>query len=289
MNSASTTESAFDAYIRKSKAAPMLGQEEEMELARRWKDSQDPKAMSRLVESHMRLVAMFARRYSNYGIEPMDLVSAGNEGLIHAVEKFDAEKGNRLSTFAVWHIRAAMTAHVLQFRDVIRIGTTSAQKKVFFNLARSNAKFGNIGHGVSDETIRLIAEDLAVPERTVREVSARMTRAFSIDVSNDEEKSWGDILPSLGPDAEEQLGEREETERRRNLLLKALETLNPREKSIFERIHMSEKPPRMREIAVEEGVSHQRIHQIAAAAYRKVEANIAVMARLGTAAPSPGH
>lgn len=274
---------AFDAYMRASREQPVLSHEEERDCAERWLAHADPLAMEKLVKAHMRLVVAIARKFSNYGFPLMDLVSAGNEGLTKSIHSFKPELGNRLSTFAMWHIRAAITEHVLKFRDIIKIGTTADQKKTFFNLAKTRAKFRDTDALMSEDTATLVSGYLGVSIKTVREVETRMSTALSLDAPlPDGERTFSDLIPSMSPDIEEELGLREEKERRQRMLMKAMEKLTQRERSLFERIHLCDIPPVMAEIAAQQGVSHQRIHQIVTRAFHKVTAEIASMSEAGT-------
>ncbi|MDP6175053.1 MAG: RNA polymerase factor sigma-32, partial [Rhodospirillales bacterium] len=224
-------------YLRHIRDFPFLPQDEEMALARRCRDEQDTEAGHHIVNCHLRLVASFARRFSGYGLPVEDLIAGGNMGLLEALRRFDPDRNIRFSAYAGWWIRAAIQVHVLNFWSVVKIGTTAAQKKLFFNLNRLKRDLNALDDGnLTPEQVGEIAARLKVSEKEVITMSLRLGgRDYSLNVTAGEEQDneWIDLLVDDAEDQEEQLGEKQELDHERRLISEAMESLDKREKHIF--------------------------------------------------------
>ena len=278
-------DSGLDKYLREIRAFPMLEAEEEYMLARRLQEHGDTDAAHRLVTSHLRLVAKIAWGYRHYGLPLSDLISEGNTGLMRAVKKFDPEKGFRLATYAMWWIKAALNEFVLGSWSLVRIGTLSAQKKLFFNLRRIKAKLAILEQGdLSPQNVKAIATELDVPEDDVVMMNRRMTgRDSSLNIPVGE---GGVEIESLIADTadnqEVSFAKREELGKGRTLIAQALESLDERERSIFVERRLNDEPPTLEELGEKYGVSRERIRQIEAKAFTKVQSIV-----LGGFLPKP--
>lgn len=276
-----TTEYGLSAYLRQIKQYPLLSKEEEHELASLVFEHQDIKAAHTLVTSHLRLVVKIAFQMRKYGIAMLDLISEGNIGLMYAIKKFNPTLGYRLSTYAMWWIKASIQEFIIKSWSLVKIGTTVAQKRLFFNLNKLKNKiqrFGDkIASALSDDEIETIASDLEVPASAVKEMELRLEKS---DVSLDSAptNADGDIgeslaaqLPSLVDNQEIALANFEESENRKQLLSEAMALLNPREKDIILARHLRSKPETLDTMSLKYNVSRERIRQIEARAFEKLQ------------------
>jgi RNA polymerase sigma-32 factor len=260
-------------YLTDIRAFPLLEAEEEYMLAKRWVDYEDSKAAHRLVTSHLRLVAKIAMGYRHYGLPMADLISEGNLGLMRAVKKFDPEKGFRLSTYAMWWIKASLNEFVLNSWSLVKIGTLATQKKLFFNLRRVKAKLNLMDSGdLSPEAVAAIAEELNVGEADVVSMNRRMAgRDSSLNVPLGESGTEAvTLLPDDAEDQETRYAHHEELGQGRTLIARALDTLNEREREIFVERRLRDDPVTLEELGTRYGVSRERIRQIEVKAFEKV-------------------
>jgi RNA polymerase sigma-32 factor len=268
-------EDALSRAMREASRFPLLTAEEEQTVARAWRDRRDPKAMERLVQSHLRLVTKIARGFSGYGLPVADLIAEGHLGLMQAVEKFDAEKGFRFNTYAVWWIRAAIQTYILHNWSLVKMGTTAAQKKLFFNLRRLKAQLTEMETGdLRPETVRAIATELGVPEQEVVEMNRRLAASESslnAEVGEDGDAQMQDFLVDERPSQETVLADRQELTLRRKLLDKGLAVLTDRERRILIERRLKENPTTLEELGKEYAVSRERVRQIEARAFEKLQ------------------
>jgi RNA polymerase sigma-32 factor len=262
-------------YLEQIRRFPMLEPQEEYMLAKRWQEHEDTEAAQRLVTSHLRLVARIAMGYRGYGLPIGEVISEGNVGLMQAVKRFDPEKGFRLATYAMWWIKAAIQEYILRSWSLVKMGTTAAQKKLFFNLRKLKGQMQALEDGdLHPDQVKAIATKLSVPEEDVISMNRRLAGDSSLnaplraDVDGGE---WQDWLVNNDIDQETELVEREELENRRGYLFDAMDSLTPREKRIFEARRLSEDPLTLEELSTEFGVSRERIRQIEVRAFEKVQ------------------
>ena len=280
-----TPDGSLSRYMDQIRQFPMLEADEEYMLARAFNERGDVEAAHKLVTSHLRLVAKIAMGYRGYGLPVADLISEGNLGMMHAVKKFDPERGFRLATYAMWWIKASIQEYVLRSWSLVKIGTTASQKKLFFNLRRIKGRIGAIDRGdLSPQDVSDIAEELNVPEADVVSMNQRMAggdHSLNTPVSTDgmESGEWQDWLEDDSPDQEARFGEIEELRQRQNLMGEAMQGLNPREVRIIEARRLSEPPLTLEELATEFSVSRERIRQIEVRAFEKLSQ--AVLAKAG--------
>jgi len=252
-----------------------LTADKESELVRAWRDHEDEAALSHLIGSHLRLVIKIARGYRGYGLPMADLVGEGNIGLMQAARRFDPDRAVRFSTYATWWIRAAIQEYILRSTSIVRIGTTAAQRKLFFNLRRLKAEAGWYGEGdLPPELVRLIAAELDLEEDDVIEMDRRLSRADSSLNARPPGQEGGDWLETLSderPDQETSMGEAEELVERRHLLGEAMSKLNEREHEIIVLRQFSEAPPSLAELGERFGVSGERVRQVEKRALTKLQ------------------
>jgi RNA polymerase sigma-32 factor len=253
---------------------PMLTAEEEFRLAHLWRDEGDSAAAEKLVTSHLRLVARIAAGYRGYGLPYSDLIGEGNVGMIQAVQRFDPERGFRLATYAMWWIRAAIQEYVLRSSSLVKMGTTGAQKKLFFNLRRLKGKMGAIDGGelLPEQAIR-IAETLDVSVQEVMSMDLRMAvpdQSLNTPVHDDSVEQWQDHMPDESESQETVLADREELATRKAQLAEVLGGLNPRERRIVNERWLKEEPTTLEQLSYEYGVSRERIRQIESRALVKL-------------------
>jgi len=279
-------EGSLSRYMEQIRQFPMLEADEEFMLAKSFKERGDVDAAHKLVTSHLRLVAKIAMGYRGYGLPVADLISEGNLGMMHAVKKFDPDKGFRLATYAMWWIKASIQEYVLRSWSLVKIGTTASQKKLFFNLRRLKGKIGAIDSGdMSPDDVTHIAETLDVAEKDVVDMNQRMSGADkSLNVTigtagSDQQGEWQDWLADDSPDQEAQFAEDEEQEKRRELMLHAMQNLNEREVRIIEARRLTEPPLTLEDLAIEFNVSRERIRQIEVRAFEKLSESILAQAR----------
>ena len=282
-------------YLEEIRKFPMLEPEEEFMLAKRWQKHEDSEAAHKLVTSHLRLVTRIAMGYRGYGLPIGEVISEGNVGLMQAVKRFEPDKGFRLATYAMWWIRASIQEYILRSWSLVKMGTTAAQKKLFFNLRRMKGQIKALEEGdLRPDQVKQIATKLGVPEDDVVNMNRRLGGDASLNapVRADMEGGgeWQDWLVDETPDQEERLVESEELDNRRAYLAKALSTLNDREKRIFEARRLAEEPATLEDLSEEFGVSRERIRQIEVRAFEKVQAAVQKAARKDEAgAPAMMH
>ncbi len=272
-----TPEGGLSRYMEQIRAFPMLEADEEYMLARSFAERGDVDAAHKLVTSHLRLVAKIAMGYRGYGLPVADLISEGNLGMMHAVKKFDPEKGFRLATYAMWWIKASIQEYVLRSWSLVKIGTTASQKKLFFNLRRIKGQIGAIDRGdLKPEDVSHIADELNVAEKDVISMNQRMSggdqslNAPMVNVPGEEGAEWQDWLEDDRPDQEANFAETEELNKRQRLMQEAMQGLNAREIRIIEARRLSEPPLTLEELASEFSVSRERIRQIEVRAFEKL-------------------
>ncbi len=262
-------------YLEEIRQFPMLEPQEEYMLAKSWREHGDRDAAHRLVTSHLRLVARIAMGYRGYGLPIGEVVSEGNVGLMQAVKRFDPDKGFRLATYAMWWIRAAIQEYILRSWSLVKMGTTAAQKKLFFNLRKIKGQLKALDEGdLRPDQVKRIATQLGVTEEDVVSMNRRLAGNSSLNapVRNDSESGeWQDWLVDDTMDQETALAESEEAERRRGMLNHALQGLNERERRVFEARRLAEDPLTLEELSAEFGVSRERIRQIEVRAFEKVQ------------------
>jgi RNA polymerase sigma-32 factor len=262
-------------YLEEIRRFPMLEPAEEYMLAKRWQEHQDAEAAQKLVTSHLRLVARIAMGYRGYGLPIGEVISEGNVGLMQAVKRFEADRGFRLATYAMWWIRASIQEYILRSWSLVKMGTTAAQKKLFFNLRRVKGQIQALEEGeLKPEHVKQIATKLGVPEEDVISMNRRLSgdAALNAPVRNDGEAGeWQDWLVDDAPSQEDRLVESDELSRRKAYLASAMTTLNDREKRIFEARRLQDDPATLEDLSVEFGVSRERIRQIEVRAFEKVQ------------------
>ena len=262
-------------YLQEIQKFPMLAPEEEAALARRWRDRQDTEAAHKLVTSHLRLVAKIAIGYRGYGLPMSDLISEGNVGMMQAVKRFDPDRGFRFATYAMWWIRAAIQEHILHSWSVVKIGTTNAQKKLFFNLRRLKGQMQAIDSGdLQPGQVAKIARALDVPEPDVIRMNrllAAPDQSLNAPVHTDSEGEWQDRLVDERETQEDGLADREELSGRQALLPDALKMLNDREYHILTERRLKDSPVTLGELAQQYGISRERVRQIEARAFGKLK------------------
>jgi RNA polymerase sigma-32 factor len=262
-------------YLAEIRKFPMLAPDVEFMLAKRWREHGDQEAAEKLITSHLRLVAKIAMGYRGYGLPLGEVISDGNVGLMQAVKKFDPDKGFRLSTYAMWWIRAAVQEYILRSWSLVKLGTTAAQKKLFFNLRRAKSQMQALEEGdLRPDQVGKIAKRFGVTEDDVVSMNRRMGGDTSLNTpvrSDMEGGEWQDWLVDNQPSQEEALGESQELTQRRNYLEHALGTLNDRERRIFQSRRLAEDAETLENLAQEFGVSRERIRQIEVRAFEKVQ------------------
>ena len=268
-------EGGLSRYLSEIRTFPMLEPGEEYMLAKRWREHSDSGAAHRLVTSHLRLVAKIAMGYRGYGLPISEVISEGNVGLMHAVKRFEPDKGFRLATYAMWWIRAAIQEYVLRSWSLVKIGTTAAQKRLFFNLRKIKGQIAALDDGnLHPDQIKHIATTLSVTEQDVVSMNQRLGGDASLNApmrADEGTSEWQDWLVDDTPDQETTLGNSEEYNERMGLLASAMGDLNEREKAIFQARRLKEDPATLEELAQEYNVSRERIRQIEVRAFEKVQ------------------
>jgi RNA polymerase sigma-32 factor len=262
-------------YLEEIRQFPMLEPQQEYMLAKSWREHGDRDAAHQLVTSHLRLVARIAMGYRGYGLPVGEVISEGNVGLMQAVKRFDPDKGFRLATYAMWWIRAAIQEYILRSWSLVKMGTTAAQKKLFFNLRKIKGQLKALEEGdLRPDQVKLIATRLGVTEEDVVSMNRRLAGDSSLNapVRNDAESGeWQDWLVDDTMDQETALAESEERDQRRDMLNDALKGLNARERRVFEARRLTDEPLTLEELSSEFGVSRERIRQIEVRAFEKVQ------------------
>ena len=271
-------EAGLNRYLGEIKKFPILAPEEEYMLAKRWREHGDTDAAAKLVNSHLRLVAKIAMGYRGYGLPVSELISEGNIGLMQGVKKFEPDRGFRLATYAMWWIRASIQEFILRSWSLVKMGTTAAQKKLFFNLRRMKNQIDAFEEGdLKPADVTKIATDLGVTEDEVISMNRRMSMGgdtlLNAPLKDSEgESQWQDFLVDNGPLQDELLAEDEETRVRHDLLVDALESLNDREKHILMERRLTDEPKTLEELSQVYDVSRERIRQIEVRAFEKLQA-----------------
>ena len=265
-------------YLSQIRKFPILEAEEEFILAKNWTEREDTEAAHKLVTSHLRLVAKIAMGYRGYGLPLGDLISEGNVGLMQAVKRFDPDKGFRLSTYAMWWIKASIQEYILRTWSLVKIGTTAAQKKLFFNLRKIKGQLQAIDEGdLSPENVQKISDRLNVSETEVVSMNRRLSgpdNSLNAPLAADGDGEWQDWLVDDSANQEEVLGEVEELAGRRKLLANSLTSLNERERYIFVERRLTENPKTLEELSEEYNISRERVRQIEVRAFEKVQKSI---------------
>lgn len=274
---APTPEGGLNRYMQEIRKFPLLEPEEEYMLAKRWVEEEDSGAAHKMVTSHLRLAAKIAMGYRGYGLPQAEVISEANVGLMQAVKRFDPEKGFRLATYAMWWIRASIQEYILRSWSLVKLGTTSAQKKLFFNLRKAKSKIGALEEGdMRPENVQRIATDLGVTEAEVISMNRRMSggdASLNATVGSEGEGTmqWQDWLEDEDADQAGDYEARDELDARRELLTQSLEVLNDREKDILTQRRLSEKPVTLETLSGQYSVSRERIRQIEVRAFEKLQ------------------
>jgi len=262
-------------YLDDIRKFPMLKPGEEFMLAKRWQEHEDSDAAEKLVTSHLRLVARIAMGYRGYGLPIGEVISEGNVGLMQAVKRYDPDKGFRLATYAMWWIRASIQEYILRSWSLVKMGTTAAQKKLFFNLRRAKSQLRALDEGdLHPDHVQTIARKLGVSETDVVSMNRRLGGDSSLNApvrADTEAGEWQDWLVDDAPSQEDQLAETQELDQRRGYLSDALSSLNDRERRIFEARRLTDSPITLEDLSTEFGVSRERIRQIEVRAFEKVQ------------------
>ncbi|PXA85061.1 RNA polymerase sigma factor RpoH [Nostoc sp. 3335mG] len=269
-------EQSLNRYLSEIRRFPILAPEEEYMLAKRYQEHGDTEAASKLVTSHLRLVAKIAMGYRGYGLPASELISEGNIGLMQGVKKFEPDRGFRLATYAMWWIRASIQEYILRSWSLVKMGTTAAQKKLFFNLRRMKSKLDAFEEGdLHPEHLAKIAKDLGVTEDEVNSMNRRMAMggdsSLNAPMREDGEGTWQDWLVDTDPLQDERLEEDEEKHVRHDLLVEAMDDLNDREKHILAERRLSDDPKTLEELSQVYGVSRERVRQIEVRAFDKLQ------------------
>jgi RNA polymerase sigma-32 factor len=269
-------EASLNRYLSEIRKFPLLTPEQEYMLAKRYQEHQDPDAAAQLVTSHLRLVAKIAMGYRGYGLPVSELISEGNIGLMQGVKKFDPDRGFRLATYAMWWIRASIQEFILRSWSLVKIGTTAAQKKLFFNLRRMKNNLEAFEDGdLRPEDVQKIATDLGVSEDDVVSMNRRMgmggDTSLNVTLFDDGEGQWQDMLEDDGPLQDERVAEAQERDQRHALLSEALDSLNERERDILTRRRLIEEPETLEELSQVYAVSRERVRQIEVRAFEKLQ------------------
>lgn len=274
---APSAEGGLNRYMQEIRKFPMLEPEQEYMLAKRWVEDQDTEAAHKMVTSHLRLAAKIAMGYRGYGLPQSEVISEANVGLMQAVKRFDPEKGFRLATYAMWWIRASIQEYILRSWSLVKMGTTSAQKKLFFNLRKAKSRIGALDEGdLHPDNVKKIAHDLGVTETEVISMNRRMSggdASLNATVGNAEDGAmqWQDWLEDDSADQASEYAENEEMALRRDLLTQAMGVLNEREQDILTLRRLSEPVVTLEELSEKYSVSRERIRQIEVRAFEKLQ------------------
>jgi RNA polymerase sigma-32 factor len=285
-------EAGLNRYLAEIKKFPILAPEEEYMLAKRWEEHQDTEAAAKLVNSHLRLVAKIAMGYRGYGLPVSELISEGNIGLMQGVKKFEADRGFRLATYAMWWIRASIQEFILRSWSLVKMGTTAAQKKLFFNLRRMKNQIEAFEDGdLKPADVTKIATDLGVSEEDVVSMNRRMAMggdtSLNVPLREEGDGQWQDWLVDTEPLQDERVAEAQESRLRHELLLEAMKALNEREKHILTERRLTDEPKTLEELSQVYDVSRERIRQIEVRAFEKLQK--ALMSLAGERRLLPAH
>ncbi|WP_068116637.1 RNA polymerase sigma factor RpoH [Tropicimonas marinistellae] len=282
---APSPEQGLNRYLQEIRKFPMLEPEQEYMLAKRWVDHGDAEAAHQMVTSHLRLAAKIAMGYRGYGLPQAEVISEANVGLMQAVKRFDPEKGFRLATYAMWWIRASIQEYILRSWSLVKLGTTSAQKKLFFNLRKAKSRIGALEEGdLRPENVARIANDLGVTEDEVISMNRRLSGGdaslnATVGSDGDTTTQWQDWLEDEDANQAEAYAESNEMAVRRDLMLEAMEALNDREKDILTQRRLAEPPVTLEELSGVYDVSRERIRQIEVRAFEKLQKRMKELAR----------
>ena len=270
------SDASLNRYLAEIRKFPILTPEQEYMLAKRYQEHSDPEAAAQLVTSHLRLVAKIAMGYRGYGLPVSELISEGNIGLMQGVKKFEPDRGFRLATYAMWWIRASIQEFILRSWSLVKMGTTAAQKKLFFNLRRMKNNIEAFEDGdLHPEDVAKIATDLGVSEDEVVSMNRRMAMggdtSLNVPMREDSDGQWQDWLADDNPLQDERVADAEERDIRHGLLVKALDSLNDREKQILTERRLAEDPKTLEELSQVYGVSRERVRQIEVRAFEKLQ------------------
>jgi RNA polymerase sigma-32 factor len=283
-------EAGLSRYLTEIRKFPLLSPEDEYMFAKRWKEHEDPEAARRMVTSHLRLVAKIAMGYRGYGLPVSEIVSEGNVGLMQAVKRFDPDRGFRLATYAMWWIRASIQEYVLRSWSMVKMGTTAAQKKLFFNLRKAKNNIGAIEEGdLTPEHVATLSDQLGVTATELTEMNRRLSggdASLNAPLRSESESEWQDWLADDTADQETRLAEREEMGNRHELLTGAMKDLTDRERDIIQARRLQDEPATLEELSQKYGVSRERVRQIEVRAFEKLQRGM--KAAMNTAAlPAP--
>ena len=283
---APSPEQGLNRYLQEIRKFPLLEPEQEYMLAKRWVDHQDTGAAHQMVTSHLRLAAKIAMGYRGYGLPQAEVISEANVGLMQAVKRFDPEKGFRLATYAMWWIRASIQEYILRSWSLVKLGTTSAQKKLFFNLRKAKSKIGALEEGdLRPENVAKIAHDLNVTEAEVISMNRRLSGADASlnaqvgSADGDSSAQWQDWLEDEGANTAEAYAEADELDARRAMLVSAMDVLNERERDILMDRRLRDEPVTLEDLSARFGVSRERIRQIEVRAFEKLQNRMRDLAR----------
>jgi RNA polymerase sigma-32 factor len=270
------SEDGLNRYLSEIRKFPLLTPEEEYMLAKRFQEHQDPEAAHKLVTSHLRLVAKIAMGYRGYGLPVSELISEGNIGLMQGVKKFEPDRGFRLATYAMWWIKASMQEFILRSWSLVKIGTTAAQKKLFFNLRRMKSNLAAFDDGdLKPADVKKIAKDLGVTEAEVVSMNRRMLNggdtSLNVSLNEDGDGQWQDALADEGPLQDEAFADSQERITRRAMLTEAMAALNEREQHILTERRLIEEPKTLEELSQTHKVSRERVRQIEVRAFEKLQ------------------
>ena len=276
-----SSEGNLSIYLQEIKKFPILTAEEEYMLAKRYKEHGDTEAAHKLVTSHLRLVAKIAMGYRGYGLPVTDLISEGNVGIMQAVKKFDPERGFRLATYAMWWIRAQIQEYVLHSWSLVKIGTTAAQKKLFFNLRKLKNQLSSIDTGnLSPENAREIASRLNVKEAEVLDMDNRLfsgDQSLNVQIGEEGDTEWQDMLVDSDDTQDNILANSNELSFRKKIFEQALEVLNDREKEIISLRKLKDKPVKLEELSKKFNISRERVRQIEEKAFEKLQKQVSAI------------
>ena len=276
-------EQGLSRYLTEIRKFPMLPKEEEFMLAKRWQEHEDAEAAEKMVTSHLRLVAKIAMGYRGYGLPIAEVISEGNVGLMQSVKKFDPDKGFRLATYAMWWIRASIQEYILRSWSLVKLGTTAAQKKLFFNLRRIKGEINAIEQGdLRPEQVTEIATRLNVSEKEVISMNGRMSgsdASLNVPVGQDGDMEWMDWLADEEPNQAAEFADKQEYDARIELLTKAMADLNEREQHILTERRLSDEPKTLEQLSEVYNVSRERIRQIEVRAFEKLQKAMRIMAK----------
>ncbi len=270
------SDASLNRYLSEIRKFPLLKPEQEYMLAKRYQEHQDPEAAAQLVTSHLRLVAKIAMGYRGYGLPVSELISEGNIGLMQGVKKFEPDRGFRLATYAMWWIRASIQEFILRSWSLVKIGTTAAQKKLFFNLRRMKNNIEAFEDGdLHPDDVKKIATDLGVSEEDVISMNRRMAMggdtSLNVSVNEDGEGQWQDWLADDAPLQDERVADAQERDVRHDMLLSAMDDLTERERHILAERRLAEEPKTLEELSQVYGVSRERVRQIEVRAFEKLQ------------------